>query len=119
MRPVNDPLAEPWNVLIQRLSKCNSELASVTLWLGHGQNRRRRVVKRRKPHSESDRQLIQRIEEVKGQTTLTTSRGRRIQPPLRYHQIAVPQGPAKPVGGGCKITRGSDNVMCEKGTKKD
>ena len=48
VRPVHDPLAESWNVSLQRLSKCNAELASVTqVWAivetGNGESSTRRI----------------------------------------------------------------------------
>ena len=46
--------------------------------------------------------MTQQTQEV---DVVVTSKGRRIQPPARYRQIAVPQGPAKPDGEGCKIAR--------------
>jgi len=35
IRPVNDPTAEPWNVSIQRVSKCSSAMSSSSPWFGH------------------------------------------------------------------------------------
>ena len=47
IRPVHDPLAEPWNVSLQRLSKCSSELAAGTPWFGHGKSKKLRKIKKK------------------------------------------------------------------------
>ena len=44
--------------------------------------------------------MTQQTQEI---DAVVSSKGRRIQPPARYRQIAVPQGPAKSEGGSCKI----------------
>ena len=103
IRPVHDPLAEPWNVSLQRLSKCSVELAAGTPWFGHGKSRKRRKIKKKTESSgDNDQQVTQQTKEV---DVVVSSKGRRILPPARYRQIAVPQGPAKSDGGSCKITR--------------
>ena len=103
IRPVHDPLAEPWNVSLQRLSKCSVELAAGTPWFGHGKSRKRRKIKRKTESSgDNDQQVTQQTKEV---DAVVSSKGRRILPPARYRQIAVPQGPAKSDGGSCEITR--------------
>ena len=98
IRPVHDSLAEPWNVSLQRLSKCSSELAAGTPWFGHGKCRKRRkITKKIEPSIGDNQQMTQQTQEV---DAVVSSKGRRIQPPARYRQIAVPQGPE---GGSCKI----------------
>ena len=95
---LHDPLAEPWNVSLQRLSKCSSKLAAKTPWFGHVKSRKQRKIRRKiKLVIGGNQQMTQRTQEV------MSSKGRRIQPPARYRQIAVPQGPAKSEGGSCKI----------------
>ena len=100
IRPVHDPLAEPWNVSLQRLSKCSVELAAGTPWFGHGKSRKRRKIKR--TSGDSNQQVTQQAKEV---DAVVSRKGRRILPPARYRRVAVPQGPAKSDGGSCKITR--------------
>ena len=103
IRTVHDPVAEPWNVSLQRLSKCSSELAAGTPWFGHGKSRKRRKIKKKmEPAIGDNQQMTQQTQEV---DVVVTSKGQRIQPPALYRQIAVPQGPAKPNGEGCKIAR--------------
>ena len=97
IRPVNDPTAEPWNVSIQRVSKCNQSLSSSSPWFGHGRGsnrRRRQVLKPREPQSDAG-------EKSDSEQTFQTKRGRTIHRPARYRD-AVPQGSAKKGGGGCK-----------------
>ena len=123
IRPVHDPLAEPWNVSLQRLSKCSVELAAGTPWFGHGKSRKRRKIKRKTESSgDNDQQVTQQTKEV---DAVVSSKGRRILPPARYRQIAVPQGPAKSDGGSCEITREitrgrrqKRGDTCERGAKE-
>jgi len=56
IRPVNDPTAEPWDVSMQRVSKCNQSLSSSSPWIGHGRRsnrRRRQVLKPRETQSDT------------------------------------------------------------------
>ena len=119
IRPVHDPLAEPWNVSLQRLSKCSVELAAGIPWFGHGKSRKRRKIKRKTESSgDNDQQVTQQTKEI---DAVVSSKGRRILPPARYRQIAVPQGPAKSDGGSCEITRGRRQKRgdtCERGAKE-
>ena len=58
IRPVHDPLAEPWNVSLQRLSKCSSELTAGTPSFGHGKCRKRRKTKKKMEPAIGDNQLM-------------------------------------------------------------
>jgi len=61
IRPVNDPTAEPWNVSIQRVSKCNQSLSSSSPWFGHGKrrNRRRRLILRPRELQSDDGEITE------------------------------------------------------------
>ena len=105
--PVNDPTAEPWNVSIQRVSKCSSAMSSSSPWFGHsGKNRKRRQI-----HKTRERQARSKDKETvktDSQQLVKTRRGRSVRPPTRYQDNAVPQGPAKKGGGSCKIPAAPD-----------
>ena len=109
IRPVSDPLAEPWNVSIQRVSKCSEELLSSTPWFGYsGKNRKRRQIRRPTKTEASSGEL--RDNPSQPQPAKTTRRGRVIHRPMRYCLDAAPQGTAKGGGGSCKAmeTRNRD-----------
>ena len=63
-------------------------------------------------------QMTQQTQEV---DVVVTSKGRRIQPPARYRQIAVPQGPAKPDGDRKKdhVGREHETGHVRKGARED
>ena len=47
IQPIHKPQTEPWNVSLQRVSKCSENLASSTPWLGYGWcTRKRRAIKK-------------------------------------------------------------------------
>ena len=115
IRPVNDPTAEPWNVSIQRVSRCSEALSAASPWYGHGgKNRKRRQIRKPgRPQTES-------TEQVDSQPVKTTTCGRPIRKPARYWTSAVPQGPAQKGGGSCKtVAAGARRSTEESGDRRE
>ena len=100
---INQPDSEVITVSLQRLSRCRSQdIGEAKSWVGHGQTRKRRLI--RKPtnisasESPTDVPSEDTLYEVK-----KTRRGRTVNIPRRYCLLnQLPQGSASQLGGGCK-----------------
>lgn len=97
IHPLSDP-TDQITVSLQRVSKCDNSLSSVTPWMGHGNSRKRRQIKRTTAPLNAD--CNQKNDcPLKPQVTRS---GRNIHRPARYLQLSAPMGQSNKGGEDVK-----------------
>ena len=101
---INKPDAELLTVSLQRLSRCRSQdIGTVKPWVGHGQTRTRRQIKKSQEPESLTTTDNRGSSEDTAQEVKKTQRGRVVNKPVWYClNTQLPQGSARQQGGDCE-----------------
>ena len=107
IQPINSPNEETVFVSLQRLSRCHGVmLEGAKPWLGHGQSRKRRKIRRpgnrvtELDQPSSDETPV--ASDVRNQRTTRSGRAVRLPSRFQVNFVSFPDGSATCQGGSCK-----------------